>query len=210
MGTILKSLFVFFVGALLVYILIPVVSIGSAINKSAKKDSERLTKAAKNFDQLYDREKSLCEKREKDTYRNPLPANICSCIVANSIEYSPAASSKALSKHIAKNGPVFYIPESILLDTFYRGNISDQLAKVKLKALVRKDKNLPKALESNYFENLEVLIVKKGVSKCSSSFRQDFTDLASFRATKYRYSDLERQIKAIHSIKKRHAELITN
>ena len=43
MGTILKPLFVFFVGAFLVCILIPVVSVGSAINKSAKKDSERLT-----------------------------------------------------------------------------------------------------------------------------------------------------------------------
>ena len=48
-----------------------------------------------------------------------------------------------------------------------------------------------------------------GVSECSRAYYKDFMDLETYRATRYRYSDIDRTIAGIHAIKKRRIK-ITN
>ena len=138
MGFIFKTIAALCIGAFLLCILIPLVSFGVAVGEQQKRDSERLTKAAENFTELPNQKKADCKRMEERASRNPLPSDVCFCIAKNTIAHPIDKDRKKISSYIEEHGTTLTIPKDILLDNFYRGNVSNVIGVIKLKFLAKK------------------------------------------------------------------------
>lgn len=151
----------------------PVIILGDWLGDKFKQEQEQLEFDAADWDGMGERVTKNCTQRSGGNRGEALTPEICKCFVSINMVYNPLPKNQSLHavfKSQTKKGVKnLTISKAVKLDTFFKGNVSDQLSITLLKELTAKNEAVIQyyqRVEENPAADIAVIINKMGYSQC--------------------------------------------